>query len=287
MAADHGVVSEGVSGYPQEVTKQMAHNIASNGAGINALLSVSNSDFALVDVGISGDTTNDKLINRKIRNGTDNMLNGPAMSYDDAVKAIETGIDTAIEYIDKGYNMLGIGELGIGNTTASSAILYSYGDLNIDNVVGKGAGITEEALAHKKQVVKQSVERNNINTDDPIDVLSKVGGLEIGAMAGVILGAASRKVPIVLDGFISSAAALIAYKIAPLTKLYMIPSHLSKEQGHKWVMDMLGLKPYLNMNMGLGEGSGGAIGFSLIDMSVAMLNNMATFDGAGVSKSNH
>lgn len=284
MAADHGLTAEKVSVYPQVVTRQMVENILAGGAGVNALLKANGYEFVCVDIGINGNIAADGLIDRKIRNGTNNISKTCAMTLSDAIKSINVGIEIADMQIDNGVTVLGIGEMGVGNTTCSSSVLKAFSSLDSHLIVGRGGGISDEVLARKILLVDEIIKVNKPDKNDAFDVLAKVGGLELGGLAGVIIGAASKGIPIVLDGFISGAAALIAYKLAPKVRDYMIPSHLSAEVGHKWIMDILKLKPYLDMGMRLGEGSGASIGFSFVDMAVSMVNNMATFDGAKVSR---
>lgn len=222
-------------------------------------------------------------IDRKIRRGTSNIINGPAMSYDEAIRAINIGIEMAKKAYENGYDILGIGEMGIGNTTTSSSVLVSLTGCEIEEAVGKGAGITKEAFEKKKWVVSKAIKINSPNKNDIIDVLSNVGGFDIAGMTGVFLGAAYYKIPVVIDGFISAVAALSAIKLNPLVKEYLIASHYSKEIGYKIAMKEIGLEPMLNLDMRLGEGSGCPIAFSIVEFSCAMMNNMATFDEAGIN----
>ena len=285
MAGDHGVVAEGVSAFPQEVTPQMVMNFLNQGAAINVLSNHAGARVLVVDVGINAELNHPELISRKVMMGTHNIAVGPAMSRDQAIQALETGIEIACEEVAKGATILGTGEMGIGNTTPSSAILAACNGMPLDKMVGRGTGIQEEALANKIRVIRQALEVNHPDAGDGIDLVAKVGGLEIAAMAGLILGAAASKVPVVLDGFISSAAALVASRISLASVQYMIASHASVEPGHQHALKLLGLKPMLHMDMRLGEGTGAALALNIVEASTKIVREMATFDDAGVSKS--
>ena len=231
-----------------------------------------------VDVGINHSEKLDGVLDYKIRMGTSNMAKGPAMTREEAIKSLEIGIEVCENQIKRGYNLIGIGEMGIGNTTPSSAIIAAINECDPSNVTGIGSGLKKERIAHKANTIRKAIELNKPNPKDGIDVLSKVGGFEIGAMAGVILGCSANKIPVVLDGFISYAAALIAYTIDESTKDYMIASHSSAEPGTQTALEILGLEPILNMDMRLGEGSGAALAFNLIEASKYVYENMDTFD---------
>lgn len=283
MAGDHGVVEEGVSAAPQLVTSQMVYNFLNGGAGINVLSRCADAQVKVVDVGVADPTlVNANLISRKVRLGTANMAKGPAMSREEALQAIQVGVEVAVGEIDQGINLLATGEMGIGNTTPSSAILGVYSNATLSSIVGRGVGLNDEGLLNKIRVIETAIMVNKPDPADPIDVLSKVGGLEIAGMTGLFLGAAARKVPIVIDGFISGAAALIAYKLAPQVKDYMIASHLSEEPGHKLVLEAIGLEPMLRMRLRLGEGTGAALAFNIIEAATRIMSEMATFEEAGV-----
>ncbi len=284
MAADHGVVSEGISAFPQEVTPQMVANFAAGGAGINVLSRHSGAEVRVVDMGVATPVDIPGVIDRKVRPGTANMVNGPAMSRDEAVACIEAGIEVAEAEIEAGADLLGTGEMGIGNTTPSSAILTVFSGADIAQATGRGTGIDTGGLHLKREVIRRAIERNQPDSGDAIDVLAKVGGLEIGGLAGVILGAAANRVPVVIDGFISSAAALVAARLCPAARDYMIASHVSVEPGHKLLLEELGLKPMLFMDMRLGEGTGAALASGLVEASARVLSEMATFADAGVSE---
>ena len=285
MAADHGVVEEGVSAFPKEVTAQMVYNFLRNGAGINVLARHVGGRVVVIDMGVSCDLiANSELIIKKISYGTKNMLKGSAMTKDEAIQSLEAGIEVVKDELKKGINIVGTGDMGIGNTTASSAIAAVITGNSVEDVTGRGTGIDDKVFDHKVEVIKKSIALNNPNPNDSIEILSKVGGFEIGGLAGVILACASRRIPVIIDGFISSAAALIAFQLEPKTKDYMIAAHCSVEKGHKIILDFLGLKPVLDLSLRLGEGTGSALAMSVIEASVKILNEMATFKGAGVSE---
>ncbi len=285
MAGDHGIVAEGVSAFPQEVTPQMVANFAAGGAGINVLARHSGCEVRVVDVGVAVPIGIEGVIGRKVRPGTANIAEGPAMTREEAAAAIEAGIEVAETEIAAGADLLGTGDMGIGNTTPSSAILTVFSGAGTELTVGSGTGIGADALAHKRDVIERAIAVNQPDAGDGLDVLSKVGGLEIGGLAGVILGAAAGRVPVVIDGFISSAAAMVAASLAPGSKNYMIASHVSVEPGHKLMLDELGLKPMLFMDMRLGEGTGAALASSLVEAAAKVICEMATFAEAGVAES--
>lgn len=290
MVADHGVVNEGVSAYPKEVTPQMVYNFLNGGAGINVLSNHIGADVVVVDAGVAADLTalssNPSFINKKIAFGTENMAKGPAMSVEQARQALEIGIDVAQQMIEKGYGIIGTGDMGIGNTTSSSAIASCMCGVDAEFVTGFGTGIDQEGFNRKVDVIRRVIEVNKPDSRDGFDVLAKIGGFEIGGIAGVILGCAARRVPVVVDGFISGAGALIAESIAPKCRDYMIASHCSVEKGHKIMLEKLGMKPLFNFDMRLGEGTGAALGISIAEASMKILNEMATFGEAGVSQKN-
>lgn len=281
FAADHGIFEEGVAITPREVTLIQAENMILGLTGVCALSKNINANVIVTDVGIDADVQNKKIIDKKIRKGTYNFTKGPAMSREEAIRSIEVGIEVAHDRINKGAKILATGEMGIGNTTPSSAILAVLGGFKPEEVTGIGANLPLDRLNKKIDVVRKGIEINNPDPNDAIDVLSKVGGFEIGAMAGAMLGAASKKVPIVVDGFISSSAALIAISINPLVKNYLFGSHFSKEKGAIYASEKLGLKTPLHLELRLGEGTGAVIMFSIIDFALSMNNNMVTFDEGG------
>ena len=284
MCADNGVVEEGVSNCPQSFTATVTNNFTKGITGVCVLSKFSGSDITVVDVGVNADFKNNKIINRKIAYGTNNMVNGPAMTREQAIQAIEVGIEIVAKLKTDGYDLLGTGEMGIGNTTTSAAIISVLSEIDSDIIVGKGSGLTEKQLDNKRAVVRKAIEVNLPDKNDVIDVLSKVGGFDIAALCGCFLGAAKYKIPIVIDGIISSAAALCAYKLSSLCRDYMFPSHLSSEPGAKYVMNEIGLEPILNLKMRLGEGSGCPMTFHIIEGSLYAMNNMATFEEADLTK---
>ncbi len=286
MAGDHGVVAEGVSAFPQEVTPQMVYNFLNGGAGINVLSRQAGAKVVCTDVGVAADLSHPNLISRKIARGTANMASGPAMTREQAVSAILVGVEVAEEQINLGANLLATGDMGIGNTTPSSAIVAVLTGKPVEEVVGRGTGIDDPGLARKIKVIQQALALNQPNPEDALDVLAKVGGLEIGALCGAVLGAASKGVPIIIDGFISTAAATVAAALQPLAINYMIPSHSSQEPGHIHALAYLGLEPMLNLNLRLGEGTGAALAFHLVEAATRILREMATFAQAGVSTAN-
>ncbi len=285
LAGDHGIADEGVSAFPKEVTAQMVYNFIKGGAGINVLARHIGARVIVVDMGIASDLEfDDGVVIKKINYGTKNMIKGPAMTRDEAVRAIENGIVVFEDEFLNGVDIVGTGDMGIGNTTASSAIASVITGKPVEDMTGRGTGIDSKSLSMKIELIKKAIDVNKPNSEDAIDVLSKVGGFEIGGLAGVMLAAAARKVPIVIDGFISAAASLIAFKLEPKVKDYMISAHCSVEKGHKTVLDYLGLSPLLDFNLRLGEGSGAALAITIAEASVKILTQMATFKDAEVSE---
>jgi nicotinate-nucleotide--dimethylbenzimidazole phosphoribosyltransferase len=280
LAGDHGVVKESVTGYPQEVTPQMVYNFVRGGAAINVLARHVNAKVVVVDMGVAADLdeTSGKIINKKINYGTKNF------AKDEAIRSIEAGIEVFEQEAKNGIDIVGCGDMGIGNTTTSSAIVAALTEAPVEQVTGRGTGIDDEMLAHKINVIKKALAKHNPDITDPIDVLSKVGGFEIGGITGVVLAAAAHKIPVLLDGFISSAGALIAYKLQPNVKDYFIASHLSVECGHQIILETFNKRPLLNLDLRLGEGTGAALAMPLIEASINILNEMATFADAGVSE---
>lgn len=282
MSADNGVVEEGVASAPQVVTLAQTKNFVRGKTGVAVLAKQNGADLIVVDIGINSDEIINGVINRKINKGTKNIFKGPAMEYSEAVKAINIGIEMTKKAVEDGYNLIGVGEMGIGNTTTSAAVLKALINCDVESVVGKGAGLTKEGFMKKKEVVEKALEINNIDFEDPIDILAKVGGYDIAGMVGVYLASAYYRVPVVIDGFISVVAALVATKLNPLVRDFCIPSHKSEEIGYNIAINELGLKPMLNLGMRLGEGSGCPIAFSVVEFAMAMMNNMATFDEAHI-----
>lgn len=283
MCSDNGIVEEGVASAPQSVTLSQTINFTKGLTGVAVLAKANNAELMVIDVGINCDFTHPNVINKKIRKSTDNIAKGPAMSYEEAVKGILIGVEAVKKAKDEGYEILGVGEMGIGNTSTSSAVLSALTGVSVEEVVGRGAGITDEAFMKKIRVIKQALEINKPNKKDPIDIVSKVGGFDIAAMSGVFLGAAYYKIPVVIDGFISIVAALIALRLNNKVRDYMFTSHVSKEIGYNVAIKELELSPILNLDMGLGEGSGCPLAFSIIDSACAIMNNMATFEEAEIN----
>jgi nicotinate-nucleotide--dimethylbenzimidazole phosphoribosyltransferase len=285
MAGDHGVVAEGVGNWPQEVTTQMVYNFLGGGAGINVIARQVGARVIVVDMGVAGKLkTNPQLLSRKIAQGTQNISQGPAMSEAEAIRAVETGIEIVTAEVKRGLDMVGTGDMGIGNTTASSAICAVMTGEMVAEVTGRGTGIDDRQLGHKIEVIKRALVVNKPDSKNPLDVLAKVGGFEIGGLAGVMLGAAAHRVPIVVDGFISGVAALIATALSPRLRDFLIAAHLSAEAGHRLVLKYLGLKPVLDLAMRLGEGTGAALGIFLSEAAARTLTEMATFAEARVSE---
>lgn len=285
FAADHGVVIEGVSAFPQAVTGQMVYNFLSGGAGINVLARHAGARVVVADLGVASDLKPDRrLIIRKINYGTKNMAEGSAMTRDEALRSIEAGIEIFEEEFKQGVDIVGTGEMGIGNTTAATAITATFTNVPPAQLTGRGTGLNDQALENKIKVIEKALVANKPDAKDPIDVLAKVGGFEIGGLMGVILAASARGVPVVIDGFISGAAALIAYCFEPKTKEYMIASHASVEKGHICALNYIGLKPVFDLELRLGEGTGAALAMGIIDASLKIMTEMATFKGAQVSE---
>jgi nicotinate-nucleotide--dimethylbenzimidazole phosphoribosyltransferase len=287
MAGDHGVVAEGVSKYPQEVTPQMVANFVAGGAGINALARQAGAAVTVVDMGVAADLSElasaGKILSRRIGPGTQNMARGPAMSRDEAIRAVEAGIDIARKAAES-VDVFGTGDMGIGNTTPSSAIVAVFSGAPVAEVTGHGTGIDAEQFARKIGVIEKSLQINRPDPRDGIDVLAKVGGFEIGGIAGLILGAAALKKPVVVDGFISAAGALIAHSLCPTAAQYMIAAHRSVEKGHRIALEILGKQPLIDLDLRLGEGTGAALAMNFLEAAVRVLTEVATFDEAMVSK---
>ncbi len=286
IAGDHGVAEEGVSAYPREVTVQMVYNFLRGGAAINVLARYIGAKVIVADLGVVEDLKPHPLLRvKKVDYGTKNMAKGPAMSRQQANRAIEAGIELfEEEYQNNGIDIVGVGDMGIGNTTPSSAIVAVLTGRGPEQVTGRGTGIGEELLQRKIEVVQQAIELNRPNPSDPVDVLAKVGGFEIGGIAGVVLAAAAHNVPVVVDGFISTAGALIAHQLGPVSQEYMFAAHRSVEPGHRAALEKMGLQPLLDLNMRLGEGTGAALAMPIIEASIKILTEMATFQDAGVSE---
>ncbi|HMN04021.1 nicotinate-nucleotide--dimethylbenzimidazole phosphoribosyltransferase [Geobacter anodireducens] len=288
FAGDHGVTDEGVSAFPREVTPQMVYNFLKGGAGINVLARHVGAQVRVVDIGVDhdfGDTPG--LIVRKVARGTRNFAQGPAMTREEAVAALEVGIGLANEAKQEGVALVGTGEMGIGNTTPSAAIIAAFSGLPVPAVTHRGTGIGDGALANKVRVIEAGLALNQPDPKDPIDVLAKVGGLEIAGIAGLILGCAANRLPVVVDGFISTAGALVACELNPHVRDYLFAAHQSVEVGHRAMLDRIGAAPILDLQMRLGEGTGGALAMGLIEAGVRILTEMATFEEAGVAEGDY
>lgn len=284
MAGDHGVTREGVSAYPADVTLQMVHNFLSGGAAINVLARQAGARVCVVDMGVAADFPPGLgVVNAKIDHGTGNIARGPAMTRQQAEQCIDRGIEVAAREFERGLDLIATGDMGIGNTTPSSAIAAVFTGHPVEEVTGRGTGIDEAGLSAKIAVIKKAIQINQPDLNDPLDVLAKVGGFEIGGLAGLIIGSAARRVPVVIDGFISTAAALLAYHIEPGIKPYLIAAHRSVEIGHGVMLEHIGLEPLMGLNMRLGEGTGAVLAFHIVEASVRILNEMSTFENAGVS----
>ena len=284
MSSDNGVVEEGVASAPQAVTYVQTENFARGLTGVAVIAKTFNTDLIVVDMGINAEISNPLVKNRKIRKSTWNIAKREAMTYDEALQALITGIETAIQAVKDGYMLLGAGEMGIGNTTTSAAVLCALTGIPVEHATGKGAGLKEEAYRHKVEVIRKALENNRPDLSDPVDVLAKVGGFDIAAMAGVFIGGAYMKVPVVIDGFISMVAALVASRLNPLVKEYMFASHASYEQGFTYAEQALGIEAPLNLNMRLGEGSGCPLMFAMIDAACAVIRDMGTFEQANIDE---
>lgn len=284
FAGDHGVCAEGVSPYPQEVTTQMVLNFLRGGAAINCLARAGGIDLKVVDVGVAGDLpSTDGLIPRRVARGTRNFCAGPAMTLDEVLAAIGVGIEMAEQAAFDGCDLVGFGEMGIGNTTAASAVTAALTGLPVSEVVGRGTGADDACLARKISTVERTLAVHAGNLSTPLEILACVGGLEIAAMCGFCLGAARHRRPVVTDGFIATAAAALALRIQPHVRDYLFAGHVSVEPGHRRLLDWIGLEPLLALNMRLGEGTGAALAMKLMEAAAAAFTGMATFASAGVS----
>lgn len=285
LAADHGVATEGVSAYPKEVTAQMVINFLAGGAAVNVLARMNGARVVVADLGVDSDLPNhSQLRSMKVRRGTASITQGPAMSVEEARQAIDHGRQLVLDEIEHGLDVVLTGDMGIGNTTASAALICALTGLDPQEVVGRGTGVDDAGLERKREAVRAALDINAERIAvGPIDALAAVGGLEIAGLVGVIIEAASQRRPVLIDGFISGAAALAAARIAPGTTGYMIASHRSQELGHAAALQQLGLNPLLDLDLRLGEGTGAVLALPLLDAAVRILNEMATFDEAGVS----
>lgn len=284
MAGDHGVTAEGVSAYPSAVTAQMVHNFLRGGAAINALARQVGARVVIVDIGVATELHAPNLIERKIAYGTANMANGPAMTQEQMLEAISAGIDIMEAQVTQGVEMVATGEMGIGNTTAASAITAALLQLPVERVTGRGTGLNDEQLTHKIHVIERALTVNTPDGHNALDVLMKVGGLEIAGLVGVILAAGIHRIPVVIDGFIAGAAALVAAELSPHLSAYLLAGHTSVEQGHSHILTRLGLRPLLNLELRLGEGTGAALAMGIIEGALRTHREMLTFAEAGVSE---
>lgn len=284
FAADHGIAAEGVSAYPSEVTAQMTYNFLNGGGAINVLARHFHVDVEVVDMGVGHDFPSlPGLRTRKIRRGTANFARGPAMNREEALQSVETGIALVQEAASKDLFLLGGGDMGIGNSSSAAAICSALTGISVGDVTGRGTGIDSSTWQRKVAAIEAALSFHRPNPDDPLDVLAKVGGLEIGAIAGLILGAVAHRVPVILDGYISTAAALLAHRFNPSVGDILFASHLSAESGHSAMLDYLKLSPLLDLGMRLGEGTGACIAMGLVEAAVKILREMATFETAGVA----
>jgi len=283
LCADNGIVAEGVTCAPQSVTAAQAVNMTKNLTGMSVLAKHFNCETVIVDMGISCDYDCPEVLDRSLGKGTKDFAVEPAMTYEQALKGILTGIALADEAARDGIDIIGTGEMGIGNTTTSSAILAALTGLTAEEVTGRGGGVNDEGFARKKAVIADAIRRFKPDRSDPVDVIAKVGGFDIAAMCGVFLGAACNRIPVVIDGFISIVSALCASRLAPLCTGYMFPSHVSYEKGYEVAAAELKLDPWLLLDMRLGEGSGCPLAFMIVDAACAVMNDMVTFDGGGIN----
>ncbi len=283
-AGDHGVVEEGVSLFPQEVTQQMVYNFVNEGASINVLARHAGARVLVADFGVNHDFQDTlPIFHKKIGKGTANLAVRPAMTREEAVKSIEEGIDIADQLMkEKPVDMLGTGDMGIGNTTPSSAIIAAFSGIEVEKLTGRGTGIGDDLLKNKINVIEKALNLHKPDPDYPLDVLAKVGGFEIGGLAGLVIGAASHGIPVVCDGLISTAGALVACRLAPATKDYLFASHKSVEQGHQYMLEQIGLEPIVDLKFRLGEGTGAAIAMELLDAATRILADIKTFDEVAI-----
>ncbi len=285
FAADHGVVAEGVSAYPQEVTPQMVYNFLRGGAGINVLARHAGAAVEVVDIGVNYDFGElPGLVSRKVAHGTRNMAREPAMTPEEALQAVMVGVERAQAAIAAGADALAAGDMGIGNSTPAAALAALFSGKPVSTVTGRGTGIGDDAWRHKVAVINRALELHKPDVDHPLEALAMVGGLEIGGIAGLILGAAAERRPILLDGFIATAGALVAAHLVPAAADYLIAAHRSVEPGHQIMLESLGLNPLFNLQMRLGEGTGAALGLGLLEAGLKIYKEMATFAEAGVAE---
>lgn len=284
-AGDHGVTQEGISLFPAEVTPQMVLNFAGGGASVNVIGNHAGAVVKAADIGVNYDFDPDlPIFHKKVRHGTANFTKEPAMTRDEAIRSIEAGIEIVGELMAEApVHLLGTGDMGIGNTTPSSAIIAAFSGIPVEKLTGRGTGIDDTALKNKITAIQRGLDLHKPNPSDPLDILSKVGGLEIGGLAGLVLGAAAHGIPVICDGLISTAGALIACEMAPFAKQYLFASHKSVEIGHKYMHDRLGLTPLIDLQFRLGEGTGAAVCMELLDLSTRILADIKTFEEVGVT----
>ncbi|MEA1967912.1 MAG: nicotinate-nucleotide--dimethylbenzimidazole phosphoribosyltransferase [Thermodesulfobacteriota bacterium] len=283
-AGDHGIVEEGVTLFPQEVTCQMVENFVNQGASINVLAKHAGASVKVADLGVNHDFESDfPIFHKKIRKGTSNFAKEPAMTRDEAILSINAGIAIVEElFLEKPVDLLGTGDMGIGNTTPSAAVIAAFSGVDPEKLTGRGTGINDKMFKNKVSVIKKALLLHKPDPDDPIDVLSKVGGFEIGGIAGLVIGAAARGIPVVCDGFISTSGALIACELAPMVKEYLFAGHRSVEAGHRFMHDRMNLTPLLDLKFRLGEGTGAVLAFELIDASTRILADIKTFEEVAI-----
>ncbi|HYF00221.1 MAG TPA: nicotinate-nucleotide--dimethylbenzimidazole phosphoribosyltransferase [Planctomycetota bacterium] len=284
MAADHGVAAAGVSAYPPEVTGQMVLNFAAGGAAICVLARQAGAEVVVVDMGCRAPVGHPGVLDRRIGPGTRDFTRGPAMSREEALRALEAGAAVAADLARRGVRLIGLGEMGIGNTTAASAMACAFLGAPAEAVTGRGTGVDDAGYARKLRAIERALEVNRPDPRDALDVLSKVGGFEIAGLAGVALGAAARRIPVLVDGLISTAAAFAAARLNPAPAACLLPSHGSVEIGHRKLLEALGTRPLLDLDLRLGEGTGAALAMTLVEAAVRILDEMATFESAGVSR---
>lgn len=282
FSSDNGIWEEGVASAPQTVTATQTINFLKGITAIPVIAKANNCEIKVYDVGVKYNISHPLLINKKIRNGTSNMLKQDAMTYEEAQKSLQIGIAIVNQLKQQNYDIIGIGEMGIANTSTSACIVSALTNCNIDEAIGRGGGLSDKQLDHKRQILKQVMLNRKPDKNNPIEVLNKIGGFDIGAMAGVCLGAEKYKIPVVIDGFISITSALLAYKINPKIKDYLFASHISHEKGYNIALNEIGLKAMLNLDMRLGEGSGCPIAMNIINTALNIMNNMATFEEANI-----
>lgn len=285
FAGDHGVVEEGVSAYPKEVTSQMVYNFLRSGAGINAIAGTAGAQVEIVDIGVDYEfPALDRLVEKKIARGTKNFTKGPAMSLEQTVQAVEVGIERAFAADQDGVNLIAGGDMGIGNTTSASALFCAYLGLKPERVVGPGTGLSPEKIKSKAEVVGKALAANESALRDPLQTLAALGGFEIAGLAGLFLGSCEKRMVVLVDGFIATAAGLAAIKLCPVVSELLIFSHLSEEPGHKLVLEKMGARPLLSLDLRLGEGTGACLAMTTVEAALACHNQMASFQSAGVSK---